>query len=53
MEEYKFFRPKAFGSQKKFDKRLNEVCRQGWKPIALGGAGGNIILLQKVDKNNY
>ncbi len=50
MEEYKYFRIKAFESNEKFEKRLNDMCRQGWKPIAIAGVQGTIVLLQKVDK---
>ena len=53
MDEYKYLRPKAFETPDKFEKRLNEVCNQGWKPIAIGGMQGNIVLLQKIEKYNY
>ena len=53
MDEYKYFRPKAMESNEKFEKRLNEMCSQGWKPIAIGGMQGNIVLLQKMEKHNY
>jgi hypothetical protein len=52
MEEYKYIRPKAFESNEKFEKRLNEACNQGWKPIAISGPQGNIVLLQKIEKHN-
>lgn len=53
MEEYKYFRIKAFESHEKFESRLNEVCRQGWKQIAIAGPQGLIVLLQKIDKYIY
>lgn len=54
MDEYKYFKQKAFESQENFEKRLNEICNQGWKPIAISGMQGNIVLLQRIDKyNNY
>lgn len=55
MEEYKLFSQKAFESTVKFEKRLNEICMKGWKAISIAaGTGGNVILLQKIDKyDNY
>ena len=51
MEEYKILSQKIIESTKTFEKRLNEVCQQGWKPISLAaGQGGNAVLLQKIDK---
>lgn len=53
MDEYKLLSQKVFESVKAFEKRLNEVCQQGWKPISIAaGQGGNTILLQKIDKYN-
>ncbi len=53
MEEYKIFKQKAFESDAKFEKRLNEICQKGWKAISIGqGPGGNVILLEKADKHN-
>jgi hypothetical protein len=51
MEKYVLLNQKALESTKKFEKRLNEVCQKGWKPVSIGsGAGGTIILLEKSDK---
>lgn len=51
MDEYKILSQKIIESTKAFEKRLNEVCQQGWKPISLAaGQGGNSVLLQKIDK---
>ena len=55
MEEYKLLNQKAFESTKKLEKRLNEICQQGWKPISIGTSqGGTTILLEKAEKyDNY
>jgi len=55
MDDYKLFTQKAFESTKAFEKRLNEFCQKGWKPISLSGSQmGLIALLEKVDKfDNY
>jgi len=55
MEDYKIFNQKAFESSKAFEKRLNEMCQKGWKPISLSGSQvGLVALLEKVDKySNY
>lgn len=51
MEEYKILAQKVFESNKQFEKRLNEICNTGWKPISLAsGQGGNTILLEKSEK---
>ena len=51
MDEYKILSQKVFESTKAFEKRLNEVCHKGWKPISIAaGQGGNTILLQKVER---
>lgn len=55
MEEYKIFNQKAFESTKAFEKRLNELCQKGWKPISISGSQmGLVALLEKVDRyDNY
>ena len=51
MEEYKIFNQKAFESTKAFEKRLNEMCQKGWKPISIAGSQmGLVALLEKVDR---
>jgi hypothetical protein len=51
MDEYKLLSQKVFESTKAFEKRLNEICQKGWKPISIAaGQAGNTILLQKIDK---
>ncbi|MCK5278766.1 MAG: hypothetical protein KAQ62_24160 [Cyclobacteriaceae bacterium] len=55
MEEYKLLNQKTFESIKKFEKRLNEICQQGWKPVSIGTSqSGTTILLEKAEKyDNY
>lgn len=55
MDEYKIFNQKAFESSKSFEKRLNEICHQGWKPISItSDHGSKSVLLEKIDKyDNY
>lgn len=51
MDEYKIFDKGHFESKTKFEKRLNEICQKGWKPISMCESGGTIcVLLVKVDK---
>lgn len=52
MDEYKLLKQKIFESNSAYEKRLNEMCNQGWKPISLAAdnAGKHSVLLQKVDK---
>jgi hypothetical protein len=53
MDEYKVFSQKAFESTQAFEKRLNEICQKGWKPISLSGSQmGIVALLEKVEKYN-
>jgi len=53
MNEYKIFNQKAFESTKAFERRLNEFCQKGWKPVSLSGNQmGMVALLEKVDKYN-
>ncbi len=56
MDEYKLLKQKFLESNTGFEKRLNEFCNQGWKPISLAAdnAGKHSVLLQKIDKyTNY
>ena len=52
MDEYKLLKQKFFEANSAFEKRLNEVCMQGWKPVSLAAdhSGKHSVLLQKVDK---
>ena len=54
MDEYKILKQKFFESNSAYEKRLNDVCNQGWKPISLAAdnAGKHSVLLQKADKYN-
>jgi len=53
MEEYKIFNQKAFESTKAYERRLNEICQQGWKPISItSDHGSKSILLQRTEKYN-
>ncbi len=54
MNDYKILTKKAFESVDKFEKRLNEICQKGWKPVSLanGNHGGIMILLEKTEKYN-
>ena len=47
---------KMLESNRKFEKRLNETCQKGWKPVSIasGTHGHAIILLERSDKyDNY
>lgn len=51
MAEYKLLAQKVFESNKKFEKRLNEICNTGWKAISITADHGvNTILLEKSEK---
>ena len=51
METYKLLAQKTFESNKKFEKRLNEMCNTGWKAISItADHGSNTILLEKTEK---
>ena len=53
MEDFKILNQKPFESTKKFERRLNEVCSKGWKPVSLTGSQmGLTALLEKVDRYN-
>lgn len=53
MEEYQIMSQKVFEKTKAFEKRLNETCQTGWKPISIAGTrDGLTVLLQRVDKYN-
>ena len=55
MEEYQFLTQKVFEKTKDFEKRLDEKCQTGWKPISIAGTrDGLTVLLQRVDRyENY
>lgn len=53
MDDYKLFPQKIFESARKFEKRLNEICQKGWKPISMSSDHGSItVLLEKTEKYN-
>ena len=54
MNDYKILSKKAFESLEKFEKRLNEICQKGWKPVSLanGNHGGIMVLLERTEKYN-
>jgi hypothetical protein len=48
---FKFFAKKMFESMEKFELRLNEECRKGYRPISMSadsGANTIVVLLEKV-----
>jgi hypothetical protein len=49
MNKYRVFRKKIFESDEKFEKRLNEECRKGYRPINLtyDAGAGLVVLLEK------
>lgn len=49
MNKYKIFRKKVFESDDKFEKRLNEECRKGYRPINMtyDASIGLAVLLEK------
>lgn len=54
MDEYEFLNQKVFEKTKAFEKRLNEKCQTGWKPISISGTrDGLVVLLQRIEKYNY
>jgi hypothetical protein len=56
MEEYKILKQKFFESTSAFEKRLNDMSTQGWKPVSMAAehSGKLSLLLQKIDKyDNY
>lgn len=48
MDKYKILRKKVFESNDKFDERLNETARQGWRAISISETRGALtVLLEK------
>ncbi|MCF8464163.1 MAG: hypothetical protein K9G41_04955 [Flavobacteriales bacterium] len=49
MKKYQIFKKKMFESIEKFELRLNEECRKGYRPISIASdqAYGTIVLLEK------
>jgi hypothetical protein len=52
MKKYQLFAQKMFETREKFEDRLNEECRKGYRPLSIAAnhtSGGSIILLEKVN----
>jgi hypothetical protein len=49
LQRYRLFKQKTFESQDKFEIRMNEECRKGWKIVNLAcqGSGLLIVLLER------
>ncbi|MCB9185801.1 MAG: hypothetical protein H6601_03560 [Flavobacteriales bacterium] len=49
MKKYQIFKRKMFESLEKFEARLNEECRKGYRPISIASdqTNGTVILLEK------
>lgn len=48
--KFKFLSKKMFESAEKFEVRLNEECRKGYRPISMSadsGANTIVVLLEK------
>jgi len=51
MDQYKILGQGTFESTKSYEKRLNEFCQKGWKPISMtSDHGKKSILLEKIEK---
>jgi len=55
MKEYKLLSKGLLEPELKFERRLNEICQKGWKPISICCNKGNrlTVLLESPDKENY
>lgn len=48
LQRYRIFKPKAFESSTKFENRLNEEVRKGWRVINMVRYGsGFAVLLER------
>jgi hypothetical protein len=49
MKKYVIFKKKMFESIEKFESRLNEECRKGYRPISMtyDQTTGLVVLLEK------
>lgn len=45
LHRYRFFTQKAFESHTKFEVRLNEEVRKGWRAIGITGSGGGTLVV--------
>jgi hypothetical protein len=51
MNEYKLLAQGVLEPLSKFEKRLNAICDQGWRPVSLTDKEGRlVVLLSKVDR---
>ncbi len=48
MEKYIIIRAKAFQKIEHFDKRVNDMYRQGYRAIAISGEAGTNVLMEKI-----
>lgn len=50
MKKYVLFKRKLFESLEKFEDRLNEECRKGYRPVAMMPEHGGhlVVLLEKI-----
>lgn len=45
IQRYRFLRQKTFESIDKFELRLNEETRKGWKALNVSNSGGGTLLV--------
>lgn len=45
LQRYRFFVQKAFESRQKFENRLNEETRKGWRAVSITGSGGGTLVV--------
>ncbi|NQZ75731.1 MAG: hypothetical protein HRT61_06405 [Ekhidna sp.] len=50
MNNYKFFRQKAFEKVESFEKRLHETTNQGWRVINFTSDNGTLVVMLERDK---
>lgn len=49
MKKYQLFKKKLFESVEKFEARLNEECRKGYRPVGIASESNGylIVMLEK------
>lgn len=49
MKKYQFFKKKVFERLERFEERLNEECRKGYRPVSMAydHTNGLVVLLEK------
>lgn len=45
--KYRILSKKLFESTSKFEERMNEECRKGWKPTSISSDNGSVIVLME------